>query len=197
MELICRPVLESRIKLAHSSQRKEGKKSGAFLLSGCLNPHFWYVLCSTIKFCSVHFFFFSPFSLCEERIYNDTHHHHEASYHWVVGKDVIFLSAHICLISDLLFWQMDPGSRHASPIIPLCLCWSPSLQSTLDNILRLQGELAKVKISYGDSHCPSSIWTHAYTPPLPLSLLPPHPQSSPEPLLPPPSDSGGGLKAQL
>lgn len=55
---------------------------------------------------------------------------------------------------SFIFWQTEAGSRGAPPIIPVCP--PPSFRSTLDYILRRRGELAKVKIPFGDSTVPAA-----------------------------------------
>lgn len=135
-------------------------------------------------------YFFSVFT-CVRKKCTKLHQHHLAAciIGWLIRMSLF------CQCSYLLNFQFVFLANRARQ--PGCLpyyssvsvCRSPSLHSTLDNILRLREELAKVKIPFGDSHRPSSIWTHAYTPPLPSSLIPPRPQSSPLPLLSPPSGS--------
>lgn len=69
---------------------------------------------------------------------------------WVVDYDVVVLSVPICLI----FHLYSGKQRQAPPIIPACP--PPSFCSTLDDICRLWGDLAKVKMPFGGTNIPAA-----------------------------------------
>lgn len=93
---------------------------------------------------------------------------------WLMRMWHFFVRAHYCLESGLF-----SARRHQTAMrpLPLFLRVSVLVRSTLEPIPRQRGDLAQVKMPFGDSLLPSSIWAHTSSPPLLSSLILLYPRS--------------------